>query len=69
MSVPFGRAVLTLDDITRQIRRTFEQFTDPRRGKNTHYTLVDAGLSAFSGHFRKRFYPSCRPNQDIPFGQ
>jgi integrase len=21
------------------------------------------------GHFRKRFYPSCRPNQDIPFGQ
>ena len=25
MSVPFGRAVLTLDDITKQIRRTFEQ--------------------------------------------
>ena len=35
MSVPFGRAVLTLDDIAQQIRRTFEQFTDPRRGKNT----------------------------------
>ena len=51
MSVPFGRAVLTLDDITRQIRRTFEQFTDPRRGKNTRYTLVDAGLSAFSVFF------------------
>ena len=48
MSVPFGRAVLTLDDITQQIRNTFEQFTDPRRGKNTRYTLVDAGLSAFS---------------------
>lgn len=48
MSVPFGSAVLTLDDITKQIRSTFEQFTDPRRGKNTRYTLVDAGLSAFS---------------------
>ena len=51
MSVPFGRAVLTLDDITKQIRRTFEQFTDPRRGKNTRYPLVDAGLSAFSVFF------------------
>jgi hypothetical protein len=51
MSVPFGRAVLTLGDITKQIRRTFEQFTDPRRGKNTRYTLVDAGLSAFSVFF------------------
>jgi hypothetical protein len=27
MSVPFGSAVLTLDDITKQIRNTFEQFT------------------------------------------
>jgi len=51
MSVPLGRAILTLDDITKQIRRTFEQFTDPRRGKNTRYTLVDAGLSAFSVFF------------------
>jgi len=51
MSVPFGSAVLTLDDITQQIRNTFEQFTDPRRGKNPRYTLVDAGLSAFSGFF------------------
>ena len=51
MSVPFGPAVLTLDDITEQIRNTFEQFTDPRRGKNTRYKLVDAGLSAFSVFF------------------
>lgn len=51
MSVPFGPLVLTLDDITHQIRRTFEQFTDPRQGKNKHYTLVDAGLSAFSVFF------------------
>jgi hypothetical protein len=51
MSVPFGPFVLTLDDITRQLRRTFEQFTDPRQGKNSRYTLVDAGLSAFSVFF------------------
>ena len=51
MSAPFGPLALTLDDITQQIRRTFEQFTDPRRGKNTRYTLVDAGLSAFSVFF------------------
>ena len=46
-----GPAVLTLDDITKQIRSTFEQFTDPRQGKNRRYTLVDAGLSAFSVFF------------------
>src|SRR5512147_604704 len=51
MSVPFGPFVLTLDDITKQIRHPFEQFTDPRQGKNTRYTLVDAGLSAFSVFF------------------
>jgi hypothetical protein len=51
MSVPFGPFVLTLDDITKQIRRTFAQFTDPRKGKNTSYTMVDAGLSAFSVFF------------------
>ena len=51
MSVPFGPFVLTWDDITKQIRSTFEGFTDPRQGKNTRYTLVDAGLSAFSVFF------------------
>ena len=51
MSVPFGAVVLTLDDITKQIRDTFARFTDPRRGKNTRYTLEDAGLSAFSVFF------------------
>ncbi len=51
MSVPFGRFVLTLDDITKQIRGTFARFTDPRKGKNTSYTRVDAGLSAFSVFF------------------
>ena len=51
MSVPFGPVALTLEDITRELRSTFGQFTDPRRGKNTRYTLVDAGLSAFSVFF------------------
>ena len=51
MSAPFGPYVLTLDDITRQLRRTFAGFTDRRRGKNTTYTMVDAGLSAFSVFF------------------
>ncbi len=51
MSVPFGPIVLTLDEITKQIRDTFEHFTDPRKGKNKRYTLVDAGLSAFSVFF------------------
>ena len=51
MSVPFGPFVLTLDDITKQIRRTFAPFTDPRQGKNTSYTMADAGLRAFSVFF------------------
>jgi len=51
MSVPFGPLVVTLNDVTPQIRRTFEPFTDPRQGKNTRYTLVDAGLSACSVFF------------------
>ncbi len=51
MSVPFGPSVLSLADITRELRRTFARFTDPRRGQNTQYTLVDAALSAFSIFF------------------
>lgn len=47
MSVPFGPCALTLADFTRRLGETFEGFTDPRRGKNTQYTLADAGLSAF----------------------
>ncbi len=50
-SVPFGPCALTLGDITTQFRNTLAQFTDPRRGKNRRYTLVDAGLSAFSVFF------------------
>jgi hypothetical protein len=51
MSAPFGPFVLTLDDITKRRRGTFEGFTDPRKGKNTTYTMVDAALSAFSVFF------------------
>ena len=51
MSFPFGPSALTLGDITKQIRDTFETFVDPRKGKNKHYTMIDAGLSAFSVFF------------------
>ena len=51
MSAPFGPYALTLDGITRQMRRTFEAFSDPRQGQNTSYTMVDAALSAFSVFF------------------
>ena len=44
MSAPFGPCVLTLDDMTKRMRSTVEGFTDPRRGKNTTYTMVDAAL-------------------------
>ena len=30
MSAPFGRFALTMDDITKLIRGTFETFIDPR---------------------------------------
>ena len=51
MSTPFGRFALTMGDTTRLIRGTFETFVDARKGKNKSYTLVDAGLSAFSVFF------------------
>lgn len=51
MSAPFGPFALTLDGITKQMRATFETFVDPRKGKNTIYTMVDAALSAFSVFF------------------
>ena len=51
MSAPFGRFALTMGDITRLMRGTFETFVDARKGKNKSYTLVDAGLSAFSVFF------------------
>lgn len=43
--------VLTFNDIVKQLRATFETFTDPRTGKNSRYTMTDAGLSAFSVFF------------------
>ena len=51
MSAPFGRFALTMGDITKLIRGTFETFVDARKGNNKSYTLVDAGLSAFSVFF------------------
>jgi hypothetical protein len=51
MSAPFGPIALTLGEITKQIRGTFEAFIDPRTGKNTTYGMVDAGPGAFSVFF------------------
>jgi hypothetical protein len=51
MSVPFGKNALTFSDVVKQLRTTFETFTDRRTGKNTSYTMTEAGLSAFSVFF------------------
>jgi hypothetical protein len=51
MATPFGSSVLTLDDISTRFRHTFEGFVDARKGKNKHYSLTDAALSAFSVFF------------------
>jgi len=51
MSAPFGLNALTFSDVVKQLRTTFETFSDRRTGKNTNYTMTDAGLSAFSVFF------------------
>jgi hypothetical protein len=51
MSAPFGKNALTFSDVVKQLRTTFEAFCDRRTGKNTNYTMTDAGLSAFSVFF------------------
>ena len=51
MSAPFGKNALTFSDVVKQLRTTFETFSDQRTGKNTSYTMTDAGLSAFSVFF------------------
>ena len=48
---PFGKNALTFSDVVKQLRTTFETFSDRRTGKNTNYTMTDAGLSAFSVFF------------------
>ena len=51
MSAPFGKNALTFSDVVKFVRTTFETFSDRRTGKNTNYTMTDAGLSAFSVFF------------------
>jgi hypothetical protein len=51
MSAPFGLNALTFSDVVKQLRTTFETFADRRTGKNSNYTMTDAGLSAFSVFF------------------
>ena len=51
MSAPFGPNALSFGAVTQQLRTTFEKFYDRRQGKNLQYSMVDAGLSAFSAFF------------------
>jgi hypothetical protein len=51
MSAPFGKNALTFSEVVKELRSTFETFTDRRTGKNSSYTMTDAALSAFSVFF------------------
>jgi hypothetical protein len=42
---------LSLPEMMAKLRQVFEEFVDPRRGKNSHYAVSDAALSAFSVFF------------------
>ena len=50
MSAP-GLNALTFSYVVKQLRMTLETFHDRRQGSNTLYTMMDAGLSAFSVFF------------------
>ena len=71
MSAPFGKNALTFSDVVKQLRTTFETFTDRRTGKNTTYSLTDAGLSAFSVFFMQSpsFLEFQRAMQKRPSGE
>lgn len=47
-------AALDFAQVMRRVREVLEQLPDGRRGKNRHYSMADAGLSAFSVFFSKR---------------
>jgi len=51
MTPPIEKTMLTLGEITKEMRETFQNFIDPRTGKNKMYSMVDAALSAFSIFF------------------
>jgi hypothetical protein len=51
MSAPFGKNALAFSEVVKELRTTFETFTDRRTGKNSSYTMTDAALSAFSVFF------------------
>tara|TARA_A100001391_G_C5069226_1_gene277895 strand:+ start:450 stop:1787 length:1338 start_codon:yes stop_codon:yes gene_type:complete len=44
-------AALTLEGLVVALREQFEDFADPRTGKNTRYTMADIALAAFSVFF------------------
>ena len=38
MSAPFGKNALTFSEVVKELRSTFETFTDRRTGKTVSYT-------------------------------
>lgn len=51
MSTSVESGATTMAEITQHLRPMFDDFEDPRKGKNKSYTMVDAGISAFSMFF------------------
>jgi hypothetical protein len=47
MMSPFGLIALTICDVVKSLRKTFETFFDCRPEKNTNYTMTVAEPSAF----------------------
>ena len=45
------KELLTFDGLTQEVKKTFSQFPDSRKGKNTKYRVEDAALSAFPVFF------------------
>lgn len=45
------KELLTFDGLTQEVKKTFSQFPDSRKGKHTKYRVEDAALSAFSVFF------------------
>jgi len=42
---------LSINRMIRNLKATMRLFIDPRKGKNTQYEIVDAGMGAFSVFF------------------
>ncbi len=55
---------LTFDNMIRLLHQKLEQIPDHRTGKNTRYTIKDAGLGAFAVFFIQSPYISSPSTAD-----